>query len=94
MKNRITKLSALACALALLASVSLAQQAQSHKELPNFHKVSDTLYRGAQGQRTLACSPRCERTLTQGDAEFKVVGDDVDKKTDLSDKNNKISSGK
>jgi Flp pilus assembly secretin CpaC len=53
-----------------------------------------TLYRGAQGQRTLACSPRCERTLTQGDAEFKVVGDDVDKKTDLSDKNNKISSGK
>src|SRR5262249_38318860 len=53
-----------------------------------------TLYRGAQGQRTLACSPRCERTLTQGDADFKVVGDDVDKKTDISDKNNKISSGK
>jgi Flp pilus assembly secretin CpaC len=53
-----------------------------------------TLYRGAQGQRTLACSPRCERTLTQGDADFKAVGDDVDKKTDISDKNNKISSGK
>jgi Flp pilus assembly secretin CpaC len=53
-----------------------------------------TLYRGAQGQRTLACSPRCERTLTQGDSEFKTVGDDVDKKTDISDKNNKISSGK
>jgi len=53
-----------------------------------------TLYRGAQGQRTLACSPRCERTLTQGDADFKTVGDDVDKKTDISDKNNKISSGK
>ena len=53
-----------------------------------------TIYRGAQGQRTLACSPRCERTLTQGDSEFKVVGDDVDKKTDISDKNNKISSGK
>jgi hypothetical protein len=53
-----------------------------------------TLYRGAQGQRTLACSPRCERTLTQGDSEFKNVGDDVDKKTDISDKNNKISSGK
>lgn len=48
MKNRITKLSALVCALALLASASLAQQAQSYKELPNFHKVSDTLYRGAQ----------------------------------------------
>lgn len=53
-----------------------------------------TLYRGAQGQRTLACSPRCERTLTQGDSEFKAVGDDVDKKTDLSEKNNRISSGK
>ena len=53
-----------------------------------------TLYRGAQGQRTLACSPRCERTLTQGDAEFGKVGDDVDKKTDMSDKNGKISSGK
>jgi len=48
MKNRFTKLSALTCALALLASVSLAQQAPSYKELPNFHKVSDTLYRGAQ----------------------------------------------
>jgi hypothetical protein len=53
-----------------------------------------TLYRGAQGQRNLACSPRCERTLTQGDAEFKNISDDVDKKTDISDKNNKISSGK
>jgi len=53
-----------------------------------------TLYRGAQGQRNLACSPRCERTLTQGDAEFKNVADDVDKKTDISDKNNKLSSGK
>ena len=53
-----------------------------------------TLYRGAQGQRTLACSPRCERTLTQGDAEFKPISDDVDKKTDISDKSNKISSGK
>jgi Flp pilus assembly secretin CpaC len=53
-----------------------------------------TLYRGSQGQRTLACSPRCERTLTQGDADFKVVGDDVDKKTDIADKNGKLSSGK
>jgi hypothetical protein len=53
-----------------------------------------TLYRGAQGQRTLACSPRCERTLTQGDAEFKNVHDDVDQKTDISEKNNKISAGK
>jgi protein tyrosine/serine phosphatase len=48
MKNRITRSSALMCALALLASISLAQQGPSYKELPNFHKVSDTLYRGAQ----------------------------------------------
>jgi protein tyrosine/serine phosphatase len=48
MKNRMTKPGVLACALALLASVSLAQQEPSYKELPNFHKVSDTLYRGAQ----------------------------------------------
>jgi Flp pilus assembly secretin CpaC len=53
-----------------------------------------TLYRGAQGQRTLACSPRCERTMTQGDAEFQPVATDADKKTEISDKNNKISSGK
>ena len=53
-----------------------------------------TLYRGAQGQRTLACSPRCERTLTQGDSEFQPVSTDADKKTEISDKNNKISSGK
>ncbi|MBI1211722.1 MAG: pilus assembly protein PilQ [Alphaproteobacteria bacterium] len=52
-----------------------------------------TLYRGAQGQRTLACSPRCERTLTQGDAEFQPMLTDADRKTEVSDKNNKISSG-
>jgi len=53
-----------------------------------------TLYRGAQGQRTLACSPRCERTVTQGDSEFQPVATDADKKTELSDKNNKVSTGK
>jgi len=36
------------CALAVLASISLAQQGPSYKELPNFHKMSDMLYRGAQ----------------------------------------------
>lgn len=53
-----------------------------------------TLYRGAQGQRTLACSPRCERTMTQGDAEFQPIATDADKKTEISDKNNKVSTGK
>lgn len=36
------------CVLALLASASQAQRETSFKELPNFHKVTDKLYRGAQ----------------------------------------------
>jgi protein tyrosine/serine phosphatase len=48
MKNRIYRFSALACTVALLVSISAAQSEPSYKELPNFHKVSDKLYRGAQ----------------------------------------------
>jgi tyrosine-protein phosphatase SIW14 len=48
MTNRIRKLSAAACAVALLVSISAAQSEPSYKELPNLHKVSDHLYRGAQ----------------------------------------------
>jgi protein tyrosine/serine phosphatase len=48
MKNRITRLSGLVCVLLLLASASQSQQKPSYKELPNFQKVSDQLYRGAQ----------------------------------------------
>jgi protein tyrosine/serine phosphatase len=48
MTNRILRLSAAACAVALLVSMGVAQTEQSYKELPNFHKVSDKLYRGAQ----------------------------------------------
>jgi protein tyrosine/serine phosphatase len=51
MRNRSSKLTASACAIALLVSMSIAGAAQSeptYKELPNLHKVSDTLYRGAQ----------------------------------------------
>ena len=32
----------------MLVSTSAAQNEKSYKELPNFHKVSDKLYRGAQ----------------------------------------------
>jgi protein tyrosine/serine phosphatase len=39
---------AVICALAVLVSIVSAQSEQSYKELPNLHKVSDTLYRGAQ----------------------------------------------
>lgn len=48
MKNQSRKLGAAVCALALLVSITAAQKGPSHKELPNLHKVSDTLYRGAQ----------------------------------------------
>jgi len=48
MKNRIKRLSAALCAVAILFSISAAQTGASYKELPNFHKVSDQLYRGAQ----------------------------------------------
>lgn len=39
---------AVICALAILVSIVSAQNEPSYKELPNLHKVSDTLYRGAQ----------------------------------------------
>jgi tyrosine-protein phosphatase SIW14 len=49
MTNQITRSSALVCLLVLAVSASMAQQQEpSYRELPNFHKVSDQLYRGAQ----------------------------------------------
>jgi tyrosine-protein phosphatase SIW14 len=48
MKNQSRKLSAAICALAVLVSIVSAQNEPSYKELPNLHKVSDALYRGAQ----------------------------------------------
>lgn len=48
MTNRVSRFSAAACAVALLVSICAAQNEPSYKELPNFHKVSDKLYRGAQ----------------------------------------------
>jgi protein tyrosine/serine phosphatase len=48
MKKRITRLSAVMCVFVLAVSASQAQQEPSYKELPNFHRVSDQLYRGAQ----------------------------------------------
>jgi protein tyrosine/serine phosphatase len=48
MKNRITKLGGVVCLLLLAASGIQGQHEPSYKELPNFHKVSDQLYRGAQ----------------------------------------------
>jgi len=48
MTNSTRRFSAALCAIALIASLGVAQSTPSYKELPNFHKVSDTLYRGAQ----------------------------------------------
>jgi len=48
MKNRVFRLSVGVFVLLLVASASHAQQEPNYKELPNFHKVSDQLYRGAQ----------------------------------------------
>jgi protein tyrosine/serine phosphatase len=46
-KNRIDKLSAAFVALVLLAHMGMAQEPR-YAELPNFHKVNEYLYRGAQ----------------------------------------------
>jgi tyrosine-protein phosphatase SIW14 len=48
MKNRIIRSSVAVCLLVLAVSASQAQQELTYKELPNLHKVSDQLYRGAQ----------------------------------------------
>jgi uncharacterized protein (TIGR01244 family) len=48
MTNSTRRFSAALCAIVLIASLGAAQGTPSYKELPNFHKVSDTLYRGAQ----------------------------------------------
>jgi tyrosine-protein phosphatase SIW14 len=58
MTKRIGRLSAASMTLALLVSVAAAQSELRYKELPNFHRVSERLYRGAQpaagGMRKLA----------------------------------------
>ena len=48
MINRISRLSAIAMTLALLSSSGFAQSSPRYKELPNYHKVNDKLYRGGQ----------------------------------------------
>ncbi len=57
---------------------------------PNLQQV--TIYRGSQGQRNLACAPRCERTVTQGDREMIPMYDDADKKVDVTRKSADLST--
>ena len=48
MQHRFHRLSASLVVLALLVSTSIAQSEVRYKELPNFRKVQDHLYRGGQ----------------------------------------------
>lgn len=48
MKQRVHRISASLLLMALLVSVSAAQSEVHYKELPNFRKVQEHLYRGAQ----------------------------------------------
>jgi tyrosine-protein phosphatase SIW14 len=48
MRDRITGPFAMLFAMALLASSTMAQDDLRYRELPNFHQVNATLYRGAQ----------------------------------------------
>jgi protein tyrosine/serine phosphatase len=51
MKKSIRGFGAIAMVMALLSSVGFSQSAISYKELPNFHRVNDRLYRGAQPKK-------------------------------------------
>lgn len=51
MKYRFKDASVIAITILLLASVALAQNDTQYKELPNFHKVNDHIYRGAQPRK-------------------------------------------
>ena len=53
-----------------------------------------TLYRGPAGQRNLACSPNCERTVTQGDSDMQAMYNDNEKKMEVSEKAAQLSSGR
>jgi Pilus formation protein N terminal region len=58
---------------------------------PNVAQV--TLYRGALGQRNLACAPHCERTLTAGDSEHEEIYQHQDHKVDVSAKSAVLATG-
>lgn len=53
-----------------------------------------TIYRGPGGQRNLACAPHCERVVMQGDAEMQPMGQDADKKAEISQKAAALGTGK
>jgi protein tyrosine/serine phosphatase len=50
MKSFLLRSSAFIMVMALVSATGLSQASQTYRELPNFHKVNDRLYRGAQPQ--------------------------------------------
>jgi len=59
---------------------------------PNVAQV--TLYRGPKGQQNIACSPLCERTVTQGDAEADAMKKQADDKIEVSTKSADLATQK
>lgn len=51
-----------------------------------------TLYRGPAGQQNMACSPRCERTVTQGDKDMELIYKHSDEKVEVSKKSADLSN--
>jgi tyrosine-protein phosphatase SIW14 len=51
MKKNLRGISAIAIVMALLSSLSFSQSVIAYQELPNFYKVNDRLYRGAQPKK-------------------------------------------
>ena len=51
MRNRFARLIAVAIVSLCFASINVAQNEPKYDELPNFHKVSERLFRGAQPKR-------------------------------------------
>ncbi|MEQ1863804.1 MAG: pilus assembly protein N-terminal domain-containing protein [Micropepsaceae bacterium] len=45
-----------------------------------------TVYRGPIGQRNFACAPHCERVVNPGDVDMQALGEDANKKADISQK--------
>jgi Flp pilus assembly secretin CpaC len=52
-----------------------------------------TVYRGPMGQRNLACATHCERVMTVGDQEFKIVSEHAKDKVEDAAKAAQLGGG-
>ena len=53
-----------------------------------------TVYRGPVCQRNFAFTPHCERVVNPGDSEMQAIGEDANKKADISQKAVALGTGK